>query len=72
MKSLIPRRLQEENQIISGTTDEPTAQFTPVRDQSLQKQQVTGALEGPLICPCGNEAEELRHFFCTKGNSQFG
>lgn len=52
MRSLIPRRLQGENQIISGTTDEPTAQFTPVRDQSLQKQQVTGALEGPLICPC--------------------
>lgn len=72
MRSLIPRRLQGENQIISGTTDEPTAQFTPVRDQSLQKQQVTGALEGPRICPCWNEAGELQHFFFMKGNSQFG
>ena len=72
MRSLIPRRLQGEKQIISGTTDKLTAQFTPIRDQSFQKDQVPGALEGPLICLCANEAEELGHFFCTKGNSQFG
>lgn len=51
MRSLIPRKLQGENQIVSGTTDEHTAQFTPVRDQFSETASAR-ALEGPLICPC--------------------
>ena len=66
MRSLIRRRLQGEEQIILGTMEELRGMFTSIKDQNFQKQQVPGAFEGPLICPCWNEAGELGHFFCTK------
>lgn len=62
MISLIPRRLPGQKQIISGTTDEFTTQFSLIRDRSFHKEHVPRALEGLLVCSCWNETGELGHF----------